>query len=54
MIGPNCTGSPTPQPAVVVRNDSGKSYTEEDCSDCGGAGKIITEEIPPEDDPFRQ
>lgn len=34
------------------RNDSGKGYTNEDCSSCGGTGKITTEELPPEDDPF--
>ena len=34
------------------KNDSGKGYTDEDCPACGGTGRIVTEETPPEDDPF--
>jgi len=35
------------------RRDSGRGHTDEDCPDCGGTGEIITEETPPEKDPFR-
>jgi|HubBroStandDraft_4_1064222.scaffolds.fasta_scaffold03156_2 hypothetical protein len=33
------------------KNDSGKGYTDEPCTQCDGRGQIMTEELDPEDDP---
>jgi DnaJ-class molecular chaperone len=36
------------------KNDSGKGYPTEDCARCGGSGTIFVDEIPPENDSFRE
>ena len=37
-----------------VKSDSGRGYTQKDCPDCEGTGWILTEETPPEKDPFKK